>query len=359
MVYDPNTLQLQNVISKLHSIIWTRRHYEPGSFEVHLPATADGVQDIQMGAIIAHGHNSGIIRYIQQAEARGKAELVLMGHTLEGLCDDRIIIPPFYYMTGNIDPLYSYDRIKGNGETVMKHYVAKHITEPEDADRKIENFVIAENLNRGLESVAWQAKFTMLSNELMTIGQYTGLGWRVDFDPVARQFRFDVASGIDRTAEQSFLPPVIFCRAFNNISSATYTNDQLTSINTLYTAGNGEEEQQYVDKVGGGVGLFRREGTTSVSSDDVTEVRSQGDAYLAENGPKESIEAKDSGRLVYRSDWDLGDYVTVRTEVSGEVIALDKQITEVQESYDTEGVKIEPVFGEKKESIIKKIRRSQ
>ncbi|MBE7022632.1 MAG: hypothetical protein E7414_05410 [Ruminococcaceae bacterium] len=270
-----------------------------------------------------------------------------------------IIVPPFYYMTGEIDPLYSYDRIKGDGETVMKHYVAEHLVEATDEERRIDGFVIADNKSRGLGDVAWQAKFTKLSEELKNIGQYAGLGWRVEFEPSTQKFYFDVVEGIDRTAEQALVPPVIFCREFKNISSTAYTDDQLTSINTLYTASGGEEEEQYVDKVGGGIGILRREGTTSISSDDVTEVRSHGEAYLQENGPKESVEAVDGGRLSYRSDWDLGDYVTVRTEIAGEIIAFDKQVTEVQESYDIEGVKIEPTFGEKKESIIKKIRRSQ
>lgn len=358
MVYDSETLSPQSVISKLHSATWTRRHYEVGSFEIRIPINAKGADGIRMGSVITHGHNSGIVRYIHQQEEQGSSELVIMGHTLQGLCDDRIIIPPFYYMTGDIDPLYSYDRIKGNGETVMKHYVARHITEPEDADRQTEGFVIAENFNRGLDDVAWQAKFTKLSDELRSIGQYAGLGWRVEFDPVLRQFCFDVAEGIDRTAGQTLVPPVIFCKEFKNISSAAYTNDQLTSINTLYTAGGGEEEEQYVDKIGGGIGLLRREGTTNVSSDDVSEVRSRGEAYLLENGPKESLEATDGGRLIYRTDWELGDYVTVRTKVMGDYVMLDKQITEVCESYTRDGTKIEPIFGEKQESVIKKIKRS-
>ena len=86
-------------------------------------------------------------------------------------------------------------------------------------------------------------------------------------------------------------------------------------------------------------------------------MRDGGTAFLKENAAKETIEAEDSGRFTYRTDWSLGDYVTVRVAMPGEVLTLDKQITEVREVYNRGETKIEPVFGEKKESLIKKMKK--
>ena len=356
-VYNSKTLDAVAMVTQLTSMEWTLRHYDVGSFELHLPFSAQNAEALTVGAVITHGSKSGIIRYIKAEEGIGGTELTVMGHTLQGLCSDRIIVPPFYYMTGTIDPLYSYDRIKGNGESVIKHYVTMHVTEATDEDRRIARFTIDENLGRGLASVAWQAKFTPLSDELSAIGRFVGLGWGVWLDEENKKYRFDVVPGLDRTVNQSDLPPVIFSRAYKSLQSGSYTYDGLSGVNTVYTRGNGEEEEQFVDKIANGTGIDRREGTTAVSSDDVTEVRDGGTAFLKENAAKETIEAEDSGRFTYRTDWSLGDYVTVRVAMPGEVLTLDKQITEVREVYNRGGTKIEPVFGEKKESLIKKMKK--
>ena len=82
-----------------------------------------------------------------------------------------------------------------------------------------------------------------------------------------------------------------------------------------------------------------------------------GRAYLKDNKTKESVEAEANDRMEYKKDWFLGDFVTVRLNVLGETLLLDKQITEVQEVFERGETKIIPVFGEKKDNIIKRIAR--
>ena len=357
LIYHPTTLELLEVAPNTIYASWTRRLYEAGNFEIALPSQGKGVEQCKIGNIIRQGKNSGIIRYISQTTNRGQNEIRLMGQTLQGLCCDRIIVPPFFYMTGTIDPLYSYDRIKGSGEAVMKHYVETQITQAEDTERRIDKFTVASNLDRGKSQMAWQAKFTRLSDELMEIGRYTELGWSVDLDAANKRLVFDVIDGIHRESSQSDVAPVIFYRGMRNVESTQYTNDQNAAINTVYTAGNGEEEKQYVTKNGGGTGILRREGYNSVTSDDVDEVADGSKAYLKENEPKETVEAVSNGRTEYRIDWDLGDFVTVMDNVCGTLLSLDKQITEVEERYEHGISEIRPVFGEKKESVLKTLRR--
>ena len=358
-VYNPVSLELLAVVTKATSIIWEKKHYDVGNFELHLPRDAPYIETLTSGNIVVQGGNYGVIRYVSAPQERGANDVEIRGQTLQGICSDRTIVPPFFYMEGEIDPLYSYDRIKGTGEAVMKHYVTNHLTAPEDADRKIDNLIVAEDLGRGKTEVAWQAKFEKLSDVLKEIGQYAGLGWDITLDPVAKQYQFDVIEGIDRTVTQSDVAPVQFCREMKNVTSLSYENDGLSAINTVYAAGDGEEEQQYVTKLGGGTGISRREGTTSVSSDDVEEVRDLATAYLEENSVKESIEAVANDKTVYGQDWNLGDYVTVRVETPGEILMLNKQITEVCETWERGIHTIEPVFGEKKDDIIKRMKRGK
>ena len=358
MIYHPVTLELLDVITKTASAKWTRRLYEIGSFELCIPRDAKGTESCKMGYIICQGKNSGIIRYIQQTTSRDENNLRVVGQTLQGVCADRIIVPPFYYMTGTIDPIYAYDRIKDNGENVMKHYVKTQITEASDKERRMPMLQIAESLNRGIAQAAWQAKFTRLSDELAAIGKYVGLGWSVDLDISNRRMVFDVIDGIHRESSQSDVAPVIFYREMKNIESVSYTNDQTESINVVYTAGAGEEEKQYVTKNGSAAGMLRREGYNSITSEDTDEVKDGSMAYLKEGAPKETLEANANQRTEYRYDWDLGDYVTVMDEVCGNFMMLDKQVTEVEENYERGGETVRPVFGEKQESILRKLRRN-
>ena len=261
-------------------------------------------------------------------------------------------------MDAPVEPIYGYDRIKGKAETVMKHYIKTQLTEPADLERKIKNMIVETDLARGPD-MAWQAKFISLSTELQKIGTYAQLGYDIKLDQVNKRLVFDVVQGKNRTKSQNVVAPVVFSREYRNIDDFEYENDSIGSVNTLYVGGNGEEEQQYITKVYKAeyTGIHRFEGYTGVSSDDVEEVEDGGMSYLEENIAKETIEADANQKLKYNEDWFLGDYVSVIADVLGEKIMLNKQITEVQEVYEHGNVKIKPTFGEKKDSVIKRLIR--
>ena len=57
----------------------------------------------------------------------------------------------------------------------------------------------------------------------------------------------------------------------------------------------------------------------------------------------------------YKSEWFLGDFVTIKIEIFGETISFTRQITEVSESFTASEIKVTPTFGEPKENIIRKL----
>ena len=311
------------------------------------------IRDRQYNIIYEHD-NFGIILYLKQT----MNDIEIRGYDLKGICSMRLVIPPFIYMDAPVEPIYGYDRIKGKAETVMKHYIKTQLTEPADLERKIKNMIVETDLARGPD-MAWQAKFISLSTELQKIGTYAQLGYDIKLDQVNKRLVFDVVQGKNRTKSQNVVAPVVFSREYRNIDDFEYENDSIGSVNTLYVGGNGEEEQQYITKVYKAeyTGIHRFEGYTGVSSDDVEEVEDGGMSYLEENIAKETIEADANQKLKYNEDWFLGDYVSVIADVLGEKIMLNKQITEVQEVYEHGNVKIKPTFGEKKDSVIKRLIR--
>lgn len=344
-IYDPDTLQLQYNIVKCVSIEWKRKFYEVGGFEAHFPVDSESLSYLLPGKIIKHGDNCGIIKSIVASES----DVKVSGHDLKGLCKQRIIVPPFVYIEAPVDPLYGYDRIKGAAETAIKHYASTQLVNPTDENRGIANMTIADDLQRG-DQIAWQCKFTMLDEELYSIAQLMDVGW--DIQMVDGGLVFDCMVGVDRTVNQTDRAPVVFSRQWHSLNSYEYTYDAFSAVNMAYIGGDGEEEQQYITKIYDTekTGIWRTEGYHEVSSDDVEEVDYGGEAYLKENQEKETIEGEASGSLEYKKDWNLGDYVTIRTAMGD----IDKQITEVSEVYERANTKVTPTFGEKKKSKVKR-----
>ncbi len=353
-VYDYKTLNAVCAVSKIKSLYWKSNFYSMGSFELYLPVNCDKLNFFKIGNLIREGGKTGIILYIMPSDESVK----ICGYDLKFFLNSRMVVPPFYYKD-NPAAIDSQDRVKGSGETVMKYYVKNQCTEPADTRRKIANLVIAEDLKRGISNLAWQAKFVTVEKTLNSISAYTKLGYDIVFNPGDKQFVFDVYSGVDRTRNQSTVSPVIFAKKYKSLSSASYTNDYLESCNCVYVGGNGEEEEQYVQKMTAetaSADFMIIEGYTNCSSDDVEEIDDAGLAYLEENKNKESVEGSVTSKLPYKDKWNLGDYVTLRLDIMGEMIYADRQIVSVTEEYQPlTGKTISAAFGTESENIIKRI----
>jgi hypothetical protein len=141
----------------------------------------------------------------------------------------------------------------------------------------------------------------------------------------------------------------MFCKQFKNISDYEYELDALTACNTAYIGTNliydtlytGMDRKEYIEDFDG-------------TADEAT---TKGKTVLTKMCIKESISAETNHRLKYKTDWNIGDYVTVKVDVMGETLLLDKQITEVLEVYEQGNTSVKPTFGEVKNSIIKRLMR--
>lgn len=352
-IYDGKTLEVKCVLTKVISMQWERYFYDLGNFEFVCSAADPRIKYIQTGNIITHADNSGIILYRGQKDS----VVTVRGYDLKFFCRARMIVPPFMYMNTPIDTIYGYDRIKGSAETVIKHYIDTQLINPTDTERKIKFLTVAANKNRG-DSMAWQAKFTTVNEELKKIAQYSKLGYDITFDPENKKFVFDVLKGTDRTTAQTAVSPVIFCREYKNISESEYEQDWLNAVNAAYVGGNGEDEEQYVQELKSDscdTDFLRIEGYTSVSSDDVDEVDDGGYAYISENEPTEHVKASANSRYKYKKDWFIGDYITARTNAFGEILTVNQQIIGAKEVFERCNSYVTPIFNTE-DNILKKLK---
>lgn len=348
-IYDPQTLELQCNIARATSIIWNLSFYDAGSFEIHLSPDSPFLDQLQLYRLIKHKNHCGIILYRRQ----NKDDIEIRGCDLNGLTTFRQVVPPFVYLS-NPTTISSYDRASGNAETVMRHYIVAHMTNPTETARRIDNLSLGANGQRG-QDIVWQARFTNLADELKKIGQYAQVGYNISFHPDSKQLIFDCLMGTDRTDS------VTFCREYRNITDFDYTNDATGAVNLAYVGGSGEEEQQYIEKVykesNAPTGIRRQEGFTSSNGTVLSDVKDAGLSYIDENKAVETVESESNTKLMYGRDWFLGDYVTVKIKAFGETMILEKQITEVQEVYERANNTVKPIFGDVKNSTIKRILR--
>lgn len=61
----------------------------------------------------------------------------------------------------------------------------------------------------------------------------------------------------------------------------------------------------------------------------------------------------------YQTVWNLGDYVKIKIYLFGQAMTVSRQITEIDEVYEPNNIKITPVFGKQKDNIIRKLQKGR
>ncbi len=341
------SFDLLGEIDNYESLQFTRRFFGVGEFEIHININKDHTDKLVKNNIIMLGsdvHKVGIIRYREINDD----ELIIKGPTLDGIIGKRITLP---------DMITGYDRIAGNAETVMKHFIDSNCINPTDTNRKISQLINATDEYRGVET-PWQTRYENLADVIKQIAEWCDIGWEVYLDIASEKWVFDVVVGKNLTADQSLLPPVIFSPEFENVEGTAYMVSALDAKNVGYAGGKGDEEERLVLQVGDAEGLDRDEIFLDCSdSEDSTELTSNGEQKLGEHGQIESFEAKIllNNSFIYGTDWDLGDIVTIRKKKWS--LTMNARITEVKEIYESAGFALEVVFGNSIPTLSTKIKK--
>ena len=303
--YNPITLECFEVITKASSVMWNKRFYGVGSFEIHLKETS--VKELD---IIKHNHNNGIVmKVIETFE-----ETILYGYDLKGLTSFRYIKQP--------------STITDFSEGIIKSKATDCLA---TGDRAIENLVIATNQNRGT-SITWSSENISLDDDLEKICLVDKIGYDITFDEA--QFIFDVV--IPEHKEDN----IIFSRKFRNLENLEYNRDLFDTFNVVYSSDSGGT----LVSLGNETGINRRESGTNKPE----EMQN----FLSDKGSVETLRGNANERLKYLVDWKLGDFVRIQNKD----IYTVKQITEVKEAYEPSNQKFIPVFGEEKQSLIKRLK---
>ncbi|WP_260170418.1 siphovirus ReqiPepy6 Gp37-like family protein [Methanococcus maripaludis] len=336
-------LKLQGVLTP-SSLVWSRKMYEPGDFQLEIPYSEKNFQLLDSDMLLVHGINIGIpdpgtLKAVEKASDNGtvKDTITLSGVTGLDMLNWRVAIPPSES---------AYDTISSSPvETVMKHYVDSHLVNPTNTDRALSNLIIGTDKVLG-DSINYYMRYEKIGEELSNIAQSYGLRHDIYIDKALKKLVYDVFEGTDHSAEQSENNRVIFSRKLENILEQGYTKSSKNYANHAIVGGSGTGTSRIIQEVGTETGFNRREVFISDSSSSLEDLTQTGNEAIEKYKKTESIPAKvyNKKNAEYGVDWDLGDKVTVISEKYGKTLHL--RVTEVTENYSSKGLELDVTFGD-------------
>ena len=365
------------IIPDAESVIFKRSLCGLGDLQVVMSAQRANAALLQPGRIVridGRPEMAGILTGRSISTQRGRSELMVTGAQLKRVLKKRVIIPP----TAVEDPMaYGYDRIAETaGEAVLRHYVARHAVSPSDPNRIIPGLELepAHDPLLGKET-PWQARWSVLTDELEDICEWCNIGYNVDLDAIGRRMIFRTLAGRDLTGRDGGLTRVTFSAGFRNVVNIQYEEDYAASTNSIYALGAGEDENQvvrllYADDEGNKLediqtGMDRDETTISVGSLSLPDEIDH-EAYHSLKTNARKVQALTAtinrhGPFAYRKDWDLGDTVTVKLDLPalGETVTMYAPITTVTEVYERDGQhpRLDVTFGTARPTLARTIDR--
>ena len=362
-------MELQGIVEKIASLIWTRRYWSCGEFKLLVPFTEEHSRMlVKNNIIMKRGDDEAAqIRYVSITKnSQGLEEIEVQGKFLIAWIGKRIIKKQII--------------TNDTTQNILYRIVRENVTNPADTARKIPDVSIAtddEDTESGVIDYTSE-QYTNAQLAAETAAKAAKLGIRMRTDARTGAHVFSVYEGRDLTAGNTAgNAPCIFSQEFDNIVEQEYTN----SVENLKTTAfvGGEEKEGVARKVaevgGSAAGLAREEvfiNATDIvqeyEDDDGEQVTLTDTEYLAllsARGAEELEQYAETlsfgskintfANLVYRTDYDLGDRVTCVNKRWG--IRIDVRITEIAETYQNNVEEIDITFGESLPALLTQIRQ--
>lgn len=246
-------MELQGIVEKIASLIWTRRYWSCGEFKLLVPFTEEHSRMlVKNNIIMKRGDDEAAqIRYVSITKnSQGLEEIEVQGKFLITWIGKRIIKKQII--------------TNDTTQNILYRIVRENVTNPADTARKIPDVSIAtddEDTESGVIDYTSE-QYTNAQLAAETAAKAAKLGIRMRTDARTGAHVFSVYEGRDLTAGNTAgNAPCIFSQEFDNIVEQEYTN----SVENLKTTAfvGGEEKEGVARKVaevgGSAAGLAREE----------------------------------------------------------------------------------------------------
>lgn len=187
-IYSP-AIEQQGVIDSFSSLRWRRRFFEPGEFELHVPAIADNLALLAEGNIIHRLDRSeaGIIEGLKVEGTDTGDEITVTGRMGSSMLDERIITPTINF--------------SGTVEAAMRKIVSDNAV----TARPIHGLALGV-LGNFSPTCNFQVTYKTVLAALEALAQSAPLGFRVRLDVPGKRWVFEVYDGLDKTVTQKVRP---------------------------------------------------------------------------------------------------------------------------------------------------------
>lgn len=331
---DNDSIKRRGVCENFSSLIWTRKYYEPGKFELHAPLTDVNINLLTKGRLLLPEGKTepGIIEGIEYDDNSLK-KMVISGRFLSSILDRRLIQSTFTF--------------NGKCEVAMRQLI--------EYVNVIPHLTLGE-LNGFEETVTFQTTMKNLLTIIEKISKTSNISFEVRLDVNNNAIVFNTFMGTNRSIDQIENKRVIFASNYGNLADTTYTMNNQSEKTYAIVGGEGTGSSRTYVKVGSGEGLDLKEvfvdakdmqkDSFSSTAEYLEALRQKGLDELANDVQTESFEFTtfSNGQFVYLEDYDLGDIVTIQKDRWN--IQENKRITEIQEVYENGGLIITPTLGD-------------
>jgi len=360
IIFDKD-FQAIGPIQVFNTLLWYRRYYSPGVFELHMPA---GYFDlVNSGKYLYRNDRTelGVIREINFArDEKNKKTAYCKGFFAEHLLDNAVIYPVFSKA--------------GKPDALAHSVVDTYLINPADKARKIHADIRLGKLEGLGTPTTLQNTGDEVGAKLYGFLKTQEMSQRLVFDYFGNHLTYEVWKGLDRTDSQTANSWAVFSDSFRNIKNAQYDRDESDCKNVAYVAGEGEGPSRVVVEVDIRSSpdeerreLFVDARDLKKATDTVVYTDAQYREMLRQRGLEKlaeyaAIEKVDSGvdpaaNLIYGVDYDLGDLCTYR--YSDINIECSKRITEIQEVIEGSKQTLNVIFGNDDATNFKQIIRKE
>lgn len=331
-------LQERAVIDVFASLIWTKRYYTYGDFELYVPASEDLTTALNDCPYVMRDDDDSVM-IIENVRISTDVEngdyYAITGRSLESILTRRVVWEQTNLAVN--DPAQAVYAL-----------LEENVTEPEIEARSMPNFVIDDTFS-AIGSLKMQITGTELAEAITNICKPYGIGWKITRgDSGEMVFALYQRGAVD----------VTFSPEFDNLITSQYYQNSEAFKNVALVAGEGEgtSRRRYtVEADPTAEGLNRREvyiDARDISSNDGEIPDTDYNALLATRGEQKLLEenAETHGfegeiepntTYQYKRDYDLGNIVTV---ANGYGVTATPRIIEIIECWNEEGYSVVPTF---------------
>lgn len=334
-IYDRG-MRFMGEIGDYSSLVWTPRFQEPGEFSVAALATEENCRLLTAGSFawVRGEKECALIESIAIEEDEDGSEIQASGRFASALMDKRRIRGKPYTYAGAAEaafaPLFS---------------ACMPLFSQEDGI----TFLLSD-APEGHTPVRFQATYRSLLSYVQRLCKTLGRGFRLRPDFSRRSMTFETYAG--RTS------PAVFSEAYENLLSASYSEERQDYANVCYVGGSGDGEDRVFASAGdtSAAGFLRRECLLESSNSPPEgtgdgeyeeQLRQAGrDALAQEHAVYKSIACEVNAETPFRfgTDWDLGDDVRIRKSEWG----IDERMRVTEISIVTENgiTRVIPTLGQ-------------